>query len=159
MENPLHLSPTVQFSKLTPLHPLPKTVAFTISLNRTPLRSIDDDDDYNYASKDETKTISSHCQRKASSEEPFKLSKLLDGGGRPVGNNGFECSIAPADNRILTAGQKRGFAGDRGWGWFRDGNHHSCSSGSTVLGQKFQRLIWMIMGEELLSLVWRGDFA
>ncbi|GIY03949.1 hypothetical protein CDAR_264361 [Caerostris darwini] len=68
-----------QNDPFTTPHPLPKTVALTICLNRTPLRSIDDDDDCNYASNDETKTISSHCRMKASPEElwALELSELL----------------------------------------------------------------------------------
>ncbi|GIY44086.1 hypothetical protein CEXT_582971 [Caerostris extrusa] len=54
---------------------------------------------------------------KASPEESFKLSELLErGGGGPVGNNGFECSIAPADSRIPTAWQERGLLEGRGCG-------------------------------------------
>ncbi|GIY83131.1 hypothetical protein CDAR_390101 [Caerostris darwini] len=39
---------------------------------------------------------------------------IIGWGGRCLGNNGFECSIAFADTWIPTVGRKKGFAGERG---------------------------------------------
>ncbi|GIY44090.1 hypothetical protein CEXT_583011 [Caerostris extrusa] len=78
--------------------------------------------------------------RRKHPEEPFRLSELLERG------EGERLLLATTDSNVRSPRQtvgfhgqaEEGFAGDRGWG-LRDGNYHSCCSGSAVLDQKFQR--------------------